>query len=245
MSTGYIIRFTLIMTSLVALLLSGMYSVLKETHDANADLFSRRAILKAIDDYLPEKEANMSDAQVNELFENQIQQYVVNNKGELLEGLIAENIDMAKEKKKAEDSRIYPLFVYDSPEGKFYLLSVRGNGLWDAIWGTIAIKSDFNTVVGVAFDHQGETPGLGAEIKDNPGFPNQFKGKKLFTDDGQFVSINVRKGGAKDPIHDVDAISGATVTCVGVTDMLYNGIAVYQPYLEKLKSEGKPMGSLK
>lgn len=244
MSTGYIIRFTLVMTSLVALVLSGMYSLLKETHEANEDLFNRRAILRAIDDYLPEKEANLSDDQINELFENQIQQLVVDSKGDLKEGVVAESIDMAKEKKKPEGDRLYPLYIYDNPEGKLYLLSVRGNGLWDEIWGTIAIKSDFNTIVGATFDHKGETPGLGAEIKDNPGFPSQFKGKKLFTETGDYVSVTVRKGGAQDQEHDVDGISGATVTCVGVSDMLFKGIAIYQPYLDKLK-EGQPMGSLK
>ena len=81
----------------------------------------------------------------------------------------------------------------------------------------------------------GETPGLGAEIKDNPTFANNFKGKKIYKD-GEYVSINVRKGGARDKWHDVDGISGATVTADGVDEMLYRGIKYYEPYFEKAKS---------
>jgi len=98
------------------------------------------------------------------------------------------------------------LFIYNSNGEKVYIVSVRGNGLWNEIWGNVALQSDFNTVVGATFDHAGETPGLGAEIKDNPTFANNFKGKKIY-DNGEYVSINVRKGGAKDHLHDVDGIS--------------------------------------
>lgn len=75
-------------------------------------------------------------------------------------------------KKKPEKERKYPLFIYKTDKGSIYLMSVRGNGLWDKIWGTIAIKDDFNTIAGASFGHVGETPGLGAEIKDNASFLN-------------------------------------------------------------------------
>jgi Na+-transporting NADH:ubiquinone oxidoreductase subunit C len=153
-------------------------------------------------------------------------------------------VDMSKEKKKAEEERKFPLYVYDSPEGKLYLLSVRGSGLWDEIWGTVALKPDLNTIAGVAFDHKAETPGLGAEIKDNPAFPEQFKGKELYNKEGEYVAVNIRKGGVRDKAHDIDVISGATVTSVGVEEMLYKGIKSYQPYLSKIQG-GKQLGSLK
>ncbi|MCP3894235.1 MAG: FMN-binding protein, partial [Bacteroides sp.] len=114
-----------------------------------------------------------------------------------------------------------------------------GNGLWDDIWGNIALEDDLNTVTGAMFDHKGETPGLGAEIKDNPSFAKQFEGKKLYEDDGDYVSITVQKGKAKNLVHEVDGISGATVTCVGVTEMLVRGIRYYEPYFKQLKEATK------
>jgi Na+-transporting NADH:ubiquinone oxidoreductase subunit C len=83
-------------------------------------------------------------------------------------------------------------------------------------------------------DHKGETPGLGAEIKDNPAFPGQFIGKQIFKD-GE-VAVLVRKGGSQDKTYEVDGISGATITCDGVTEMLQRGIAYYLPYLETIEN---------
>ncbi|NBC24963.1 MAG: NADH:ubiquinone reductase (Na(+)-transporting) subunit C, partial [Bacteroidetes bacterium] len=139
--------------------------------------------------------------------------------------------------KKNPENRLLPVFEYKSDGQTCYIFSVRGNGLWDAIWGNIALKSDMNTIVGATFDHKSETPGLGAEIKDNPNFREQFQGKEIFAEDGEFVSITVRKGGAKDPDHEVDGISGATITADGVTDMLENGLGNYMAYIEKNRSQ--------
>ena len=141
---------------------------------------------------------------------------------------------MAKERKVAVGDRVYPLYIYENDGQQFYIVSVYGKGLWDAIWGNIALKSDLNTIAGVSFDHKGETPGLGAEIKDNPAFGAEFKGKTLF-DGTDFVSVAVVKGKGKG-MHEVDGISGATVTSVGVSDMIDEGMQPYLPYLENLKN---------
>ncbi|MEM9822777.1 MAG: FMN-binding protein, partial [Bacteroidota bacterium] len=106
---------------------------------------------------------------------------------------------------------------------------------WDDIWGNIALKDDLSTIVGAAFDHKGETPGLGAEIKDNPAFPAKFKQKQIYDASGNYTSVDVVKPGIKTTSHSVDGISGATVTCVGVAEMLDRGIAYYEPYLKTLK----------
>jgi Na+-transporting NADH:ubiquinone oxidoreductase subunit C len=113
-------------------------------------------------------------------------------------------------------------------------MSVRGNGLWDKIWGYIALKDDFNTIVGTSFGHVAETPGLGAEIKDNPNFSKQFVGKKIYEGD-EYVSVAVLKGGSRRNAHQVDGISGATITSRGVDEMLYKGISPYLPYFESQK----------
>lgn len=241
MSTRYVITFVTIMTAIVAVLLTGFRQATKAQADLNEDIFNKRAILSAVEDYLGEgvTVATLSDDDVMNIFEQQVEQVVVNASGQEIEGMTADDVDMAKEKKKPVANRNLPLYIYNQGGSKYYILSVRGTGLWDAIWGNIALKSDLNTIVGVTFDHAGETPGLGAEIKDNPAFPAQFKGKEIYTDNGRYVSITVRKGGARDPAHEVDGITGATVTSDGVSDMLYDGIKNYEPYFNKVKQSSQ------
>lgn len=237
-STNYVLIFVLIMTVLVAFSLASIRQVTKAKADQNEDIFNKRAVLAAVNDYLGMGEGvganDLTDDQVLEIFQNKVQQTAINTEGQEVDGVMAEDIDMAKEKKKDVSERVLPLFKY-AYEGKdFYILSVRGSGLWDEIWGNIALESDLNTIAGASFDHKGETPGLGAEIKDNPTFSANFKGKEIFRD-GKFVSVKVRKGGAQDDTYEVDGISGATVTGDGVDKMLETGIALYLPYLEKIK----------
>lgn len=241
--TGYIVLFTLAMTVLVALVLSALFYGTKEQASINEDVFNKRQLLKAINSHLATGVDDISDEEVLSIFDSQVEQVVLDMDGDVVDGIMAEKVDMAKEKKKPESDRQLPLYVYNKSGGeKFYILSVRGSGLWDEIWGCIALNSDLNTVAGASFDHKGETPGLGAEIKDNPAFSKQFTGTKIFDDAGNYTSINVRKGGAKDRTHEVDGISGATVTADGVAEMLHRGILYYQPYLNKLKVPGKVRG---
>lgn len=241
MSTRYVITFVTIMTTIVAVLLTGFRQATKAQADLNEDIFNKRAILSAVEDYLGDgvTVASLSDDEVMNIFNSKVEQLVVDPSGQEVEGMMADDIDMAKEKKKPEPQRKYPVYVYQQDGSEFYILSVHGTGLWDAIWGNIALKSDLNTVVGVTFDHAGETPGLGAEIKDNPAFQAQFKGKEIYTDNGRYVSITVRKGGARDPVHEVDGITGATVTADGVSDMLYDGLKNYEPYFKKVKQSSQ------
>lgn len=243
-NTGYIVKFVLIMTTVVALILALLSTGLKDIHDKNEAIYNKKAILGAIASNTGIDMASISDDEVLEIFSSKIEQKVVDFKGnqvtaDLVEargyiGGMAENVDMAKEVKRPEADRYFPVYIYKGEKEKLYILTVRGKGLWDEIWGNIAIKDDLNTIAGVAFDHKGETPGLGAEIKDNPSFYTQFTGRKLFTADGEYVSVDVVKGGAKDPVHEVDGISGATITADGVADMMYKGLNLYRPYLKSI-----------
>lgn len=236
MSTRYIIIFMLLLTSTVALTLTALRQATQETAERNEDIFNKRAVLLSVEDYLVggKKVADLGDQEVLDIF-NSMESRVVSSSGQVLEGVQAASINLEKEYKKAEADRQLPFYIYDNGTEKFYLLSIRGKGLWDMIWGYVALKNDLNTVAGAAFDHKGETPGLGGEIKDNPAFAAQFKGKKIYNAAGEYVSVNVRKGAAVDKDHDVDGISGATITCDGVTAMLYNGTKSYVPYLKTLK----------
>ena len=224
------------MTVVAAVSLAGMRELTLSASTKNEEIFSKRSVLLTVNDYLGKglNVNDLSDDEVLKMFNEQVEQVVLDMNGEVVPNLLAEKIDLSVEKKKAEADRLLPLFVFKNEKEKFYILSVRGSGLWDEIWGNIAVKSDLNTIAGVTFDHKGETPGLGAEIKDNPTFPGQFVGKQIFKD-GE-VAVLVRKGGSQDKTYEVDGISGATITCDGVTEMLQRGIAYYLPYLETIEN---------
>lgn len=209
---------------------------LKPIHDSNEAVFKKKDILGSIKEQIGVDPTKMKDQDVLKLFEEKVEKIVLDANGKKVEGVDAESIDMAGEEKKPIADRKYPLFIYKGEKGNIYLMQVRGNGLWDKIWGTIALKDDFNTVIGASFGHVAETPGLGAEIKDNANFPKSFQGKQIMKD-GSFVSVGVIKGGAKDPAHEIDGISGATITSVGVGNMLKKGMAAYLPYFETLKKK--------
>lgn len=237
MSTKYIYTFAVIMTVVVATLLAGIIVVLGPMAKINEDIFNKRQVLEAIRTPLANAGQDidaMTDQMVLDIFKDQVQQTIVNAEGEPMDGMEMEAIqlDMAAERKKPMDDRMYPVYEVSFDNQSYYIFSVRGSGLWDAIWGNIALEEDMNTVAGVSFDHAGETPGLGAEIKDNAGWKAQFVGKKIYKGD-EYVSVYVRKGGAIDKEHEVDGLSGATVTADGVTEMLYNGLKIYEPYMEE------------
>ena len=236
------------MTVVIALILSLMAVGLKPIHDRNEAIFNKKVILGAIETELGEGVIadKLEDDEVASIFDSRIVQRVIDYNGEVVskeevedrgyKGGLAEHVDMKKEKKKPKEERIFPLYLYSAENGEqAYIVTVRGSGLWDEIWGNIALKDDLTTVIGASFGHAGETPGLGAEIKDNAAWKRQFQGKKIYDNEGTYTSVNVRKGGARNMTYEVDGISGATVTCDGVTDMLYDGIKYYLPYLQTLK----------
>ncbi|MBR6115922.1 MAG: FMN-binding protein [Paludibacteraceae bacterium] len=101
-----------------------------------------------------------------------------------------------------------------------YVLPLEGKGLWGGIGGYLALDEDKNTIYGVNFNHESETPGLGAKIVDMP-FRAQFEGKHIRNAEGQVVSVAVLKAGTRaEGQEQVDAISGATITSTGVSTML-------------------------
>ena len=148
------------------------------------------------------------------------------------------DIDLVKELKKDYQNQHFPLYVAEIESEKFYIVELRGFGLWDAIWGYISFESDFNTIKGASFDHKGETAGLGAEITQE-WFKKSFEKEKIFNDYGDFVGVTVLKGnndaGNLDKNdHEVDAISGSTITGDGVTAMIYERIQNYIPFIDKM-----------
>ena len=134
--------------------------------------------------------------------------------------------------KKIEETRKLPLYICRKGKNTYYVFALRGKGLWGTIWGYISLENDFNTVYGIYFGHESETPGLGATISTSR-FQDKFKGKKLFKN-SQFVSVKVIKGGTEpDNLHGVDAISGSTVTSKGVENMLFDCLSGYRLFINK------------
>jgi Na+-transporting NADH:ubiquinone oxidoreductase subunit C len=170
---------------------------------------------------------------VEELYDKYIiEAFVVNNSGRKSTEADAFNISLREEFAKQSEKQLFPVYIAkleDSSEK--YIFTLDGKGLWGGIWGYISLNDDLNTIYGVNFDHASETPGLGAEISTEE-FQAQFKGKKIFNDGDEFVSVGVVKRGAENNIHAVDAVSGGTITSNGVEDMLRNCLSVYMEFIK-------------
>ncbi|MFN4235508.1 MAG: NADH:ubiquinone reductase (Na(+)-transporting) subunit C [Bacteroidia bacterium] len=224
-SSTFTFTFAAVMVIIVATLLASAAIGLKPMQDKNAELEKKQNILSSVN-ILVDRDA--AEKAYNDYI---VERLVINNKGEVIEGdpFI---IDLKQESKKAEDQRAYPLFVAQIEGKKYYIIPMRGKGLWGPIWGYLALEDDFNTIYGVSFDHKGETPGLGAEIATAE-FQKQFKGKKIMDNNGGFVSVKIVKGGgAADNPHGFDGISGGTITSVGLSNMLENTLANYIAYFK-------------
>jgi len=227
-SNTYIFIFSTVMVVLVALLLSLAAMQLKPFQDKNIEVEKKQNILASL--RIESTTKNAVDLYAKYITDS----YVINNKGEKQDGVVAFDVDLKTELEKAASQRLLPVFVGTlDDQSKAYSLPVRGKGLWGPIWGYVSVKPDMNTIYGVTYDHQGETPGLGAEIATKV-FQEPFSGKTLFKDSTNFVSIQVEKGGAKkDDPHAVDAISGGTITSKGLQAMLDSCLVQYKTYFIK------------
>jgi Na+-transporting NADH:ubiquinone oxidoreductase subunit C len=169
--------------------------------------------------------------------QTQFDKYVKQSLALKIDGSVDEDVnafalDLKKELSKPVDEQRFPLYIAEKDGKTFYVTPLYGAGLWDAIWGYIALADDENTIVGASFDHKGETPGLGAEINQY-WFEDQFIGKKILDENQNFVSVKAVKGGAKaDDIHGVDGISGGTITSDGVSNMIEERLEHYLPYFK-------------
>ena len=221
----YIFIFALVMVVIVALLLSLAAMSLKPFQDKNIEEEKKQNILASI-------HIESSRENAVELYSKYISSsFVLNNKGEKKDGIDAFSVDIKAELGKPADQRSLPVYVGTLEDGtQAYVMPLRGKGLWGPIWGYISLKPDLNTVYGAVFDHQGETPGLGAEI-NTKWFQEPFNGKTIFRDSVNFVSVKVLKGGGtKDNPHAVDAISGGTITSKALEAMLDSCLVQYKSY---------------
>lgn len=211
-SNAYIILYSTVMVVIVATLLALAALGLQKRQYENELNEKKQAILASL---------SASDQRYDEF----IDAYVVDKNGARIDG--QDVFALLNDLPGAYAAGKFP--VFEARDGRV-VVPVTGMGLWGPIWGYVALEKDMNTVAGVIMAHKGETPGLGAEISTAK-YQANFVGKTIFEGD-KFVSVTLRKGGAKDPAHEVDAISGGTKTSDGVTAMLYNSLANYLPLLE-------------
>ena len=218
-SNKYTYIFAVVMVVLVAALLSIAATSLKPFQDKNVELEKKSDILRSI---------GIEGENVEVLFTQYIEEQLVIQNGAAVESEVsAFDIDMASAVALSPAERQVPLYKADVEGNTYYVLPLRGKGLWGPIWGYVALEGDGNTILGATFGHKTETPGLGAEIATAI-FQDQFPGKKLFT--ATYEGIEVRKGDASGD-QQVDGISGGTITSVGVQDMIADCLKPYKSYL--------------
>lgn len=229
-SNTYTIVYIVALVVIVGTALAWVATSLKPEQTVNANADKMKQILASV--HYPQ----CSNAQVTEAFATHIEGIVVNDEGQRVEGETAFDVDVANESREADPAkRLLPVYIYtDKAVGTKYIIPLYGQGLWGPIWGYIALDSNGSTVYGAYFSHQGETPGLGAEI-EKPEFQNRFVDKQMFKD-GKFLPVTVVKAGQHPQGNEdyVDGISGGTITSKGVAAMLDNCMAPYKAYLESL-----------
>lgn len=241
-SNAFTFGFAIIMVVVVGTILSALAMGLKPLQLKNEADKKRIDILNAID-----VDANREDAA--ELFDKYVSERVVidydgnevsSKSGEIdqLDEQDAFNIDIRaqyRDKSIPQEERLYPYYRCEKDGNTYFVIPMVGNGLWGAIWGFVSLEKDYKTIYGASFDHATETPGLGAEIS-LPMFSDPFQGKKILDENGNYKSITVKKGGAEEGNpHQVDGITGGTITSDGVTEMLQRTLKVYSQYFNKNK----------
>ena len=259
-SNSYTIIFAIAMVIIVGSLLAFTASSLKPAIKENERMETQQNILYAMGVNENEGTGDIAfvstDNVANKFSENISEQLVLEYKdGKIINKMTRQEfmdskdegkgmepylIDVKKQQTRAKEgkSRFLPLFIGTLEGETVYVAPVRGKGLWDAIWGYIALDKDM-VVKGTFFDHAGETPGLGANIKQRY-FMDDFYGEKLLTEAGVFKGINVAKGN-NDPKnedkddYEVDALAGATITGDGISAMIKKDLKLYLPYFQNLK----------
>ena len=224
---SYIIIYSAILVVVVAFLLAFVYAALKPQQDINVALDKKKQILASLNIRdLSDADAAAKYTEVvecDEIIDTNV------NKGE--KG--GENAGFKLNSADLKEGKL-AVYVCNVDGEKKYVIPVYGMGLWGSIWGYIALDADKNTIYGAYFDHQGETAGLGAEIKDSKAWQDLFKGKKIFSADGAAVAIAVKKASdVKNPASEVDAVTGATLTSDGVSLMLQECFSKYVTFLKK------------
>lgn len=226
-SNTYTIVYSTVIVVVVAFLLAFVFQALKPAQDANVALDKKKQILNALNI------RDLSDAEAAQKYNQVI----------TADEIIDTNARVINKGSKGGEKAGFKLTSQDAKNGKLavfvcnvngetkYVMPVYGMGLWGPISGFIALNADKNTVYGAYFNHESETAGLGAEIKDNRAWQEKFQNKKVSEGDGK-IDLSVQKK-VTDPTTQVEAVTGATLTSNGVTNMLHDGLGAYVKFLNQ------------
>ena len=229
--------FILTIAIVCSLLLSLAAEGLKERRNKNVEIDIKKNILNAIGINI----ADFSILDIDQYFIDNIDTLIITPEGSLIknifiESLIEEENSQTGEIKYFDEQQKEFLPIYTEKVSNAIIVPVSGKGLWGSLYGYFALDADnFSTVKGITFYKHKETPGLGAEISEK-WFQTNFIGKEIYGND-ILTSINVTKAGLADKtaLHEVDGISGATITSNGVTHLLKRDLKRYEPYFIKNK----------
>ncbi len=239
---SYTVIFAAIMVVIVGTILAYLSSSLSGKIDENKRLEKQQNILYAMGVNENVGEGSVSFVPTDKVageFSKYIKEQLIIEGDKITKDDQAYLIDLKKQATAAKEgkTRKLPLFIGDKDGKIFYIIPMRGKGLWDAIWGFVALD-DQMVVQGVYFDHAGETPGLGANIKQRY-FMDDFAGETILNGT-KYAGIAVAKGN-NDPLNEikddneVDALAGATITGNGVSAMISESVNLYKDYLETIR----------
>ena len=226
-SNSYTIIYSAVIVVIVAFLLAFVFQALKPMQDANVALDKKKQILNSLN--IRDLSNEEADAEYKEVV---IADEVIDGKGKIVEAGTqgGEKAGFKLESKDYKAGKL-ALYICKVNGSRKYVIPVYGMGLWGPISGYIALNEDKATVYGAYFNHESETAGLGAEIKDNVAWQEKFQGKKVFTSgDDKTIALGVEKN-VTDPATQVDAVTGATLTSNGVRDMLHEALGKYLTFL--------------
>ena len=228
-SNTYTIAYSAVMVVVVAFLLAFVFSALKPTQDKNVALDKKKQILYALNIRgLANEEAAAKYAEVV------LADDIIGKDGKVLQKGTrgGENAGFKAGSAESKEGKL-ALYVCKVDGETKYVMPVYGNGLWGPISGYIAVDEDKATIYGAYFNHESETAGLGAEIKDNAEWQAKFRGKSLFAGerDNTIDLAVLKKSEVKDNTTQVDGVTGSTLTSNGVSDMLRDGLGAYIEFL--------------
>lgn len=220
-SNFYVISFMAGITIVLGFLLSFTAASLKAKQDFNIEIDIKKNILSSLN--IPaDQSQKLSQSAIQKLFEEEITTLNIDENG-----------------MKSDDGALSVYIATDGEQPTGYSIPISGKGLWSTIYGYIALEPDGKTVKGITFYQHGETPGLGGELEKD-WFTSNFVGKQIYNKEGELVSIEIVKGQVNpsniNAIHQVDGISGSTLTTKGMNQFIAHDLNIYKPFLDRVKA---------
>ena len=221
-SNSYTLIYSIVLVVLVAFILAFVFQALKPMQDSNVALDKKKQILNSLNI------RDLSDADADAMYKKVVVADKVYSKDgkEIAKGTAGGENDGFKMGNSDFKAGKLALFVCNVNGKTKYVIPVYGMGLWGPISGYVSLNADKPTVYGAYFNHESETAGLGAEIKDSRDWQDKFQNKRVLTKDGNSIALSVTKN-ASDTSCQVDAVTGATLTSDGVNNMLHECLGEY------------------